>query len=614
MCGIAGHVHLKNSLQLEKLENYSRCFKTRGPDNYGSAIFNNVGLCHRRLSIIDLDDRSNQPMKVASNIVVFNGEIYNFLRLKEELIGLGRKFKTSSDTEVLLTAYDEWGIKYTLQKLEGMFAFAIYDTVAEKLFLARDIYGQKPLYWYTDSTQLIFSSDIRFISQQTSGLEIDNDSLDFYFQELAMPQPKTIWKQIEQVDPGYYFEFDVSNLNLNKACFHEFDFSQKNIDWHEALNSVENALQNSISKRLVADVPVACFLSGGVDSGLIVSLLANNSTDRINTFSVGFKEDDFNELPYAKKLAERYGTNHMELLIEPKIEEDIHHVLSDLGEPFGDSSLIPSYLITKEMSGHYKVALSGDGGDELFGYPSYSDFFELETFLNEVPRYYRNTKIIGSKLFSRLGIGSNLGRFKDYIDNQPRGECLKRNMVFKPNEVSMLFQLPTSSFSQNYLDDCWYSWNANSITDQMIAGSLKSRLLNDYLTKVDRSSMMNSLEVRSPFLDRELGQLVFSIPNSLKFRGNQPKAILKELAKRHIDPDIHKRKKTGFGIPINHWLRNELKPLLDHYLSPESLKRHNLFHIDFVQKVVDDHVSGSIDNRHKLWCLLSFQIWFENNG
>ena len=191
---------------------------------------------------------------------------------------------------------------------------------------------------------------------------------------------------------------------------------------------------------------------------------------------------------------------------------------------------------------------------------------------------------------------------------------LKREMVFGSSEMNRLFQNPTGSYTQAYLEECWNSWNANSITDRVIAGSLKSRLLNDYLTKVDRSSMMNSLEVRSPFLDKELASLVFSIPNSIKFRGNQPKAVLKELAKRYIDPEIHKRRKSGFGIPINHWLKKELRPMLDQYLSTENLKKHNLFNQEFVDRVVKDHVSGSVDNRHKLWCLLSFQIWFENNA
>ena len=614
MCGIAGHLHLKESPELEKLELHSKCFQSRGPDNYGAKVYNNLGLCHRRLSIIDLDDRSNQPMQTGQSSIVFNGEIYNFQKLKEELIEKGEIFLTSSDTEVILAAYDQWGIDGTVERLEGMFAFALYDAAQSKLYLARDIYGQKPLYWYSDSNQLLFSSDIRFISEQISGLTIDEESLDFYFQELAMPQPKTIWKQIQQVEPGHYYEVDTKNLYVVKRNYHQFDFTHDKMDWEEALERVEVALKNSIMKRMVADVPVACFLSGGIDSGLIVSLLAKNSTERVNTFSVGFREEEFNELPYAKELAEKYGTNHMELLIEPDIEEDIHSILSDLGEPFGDSSLIPSYLVTKEMSKFYKVALSGDGGDELFGYPSYVDFFELETFLDRVPKPYRNLKINGSKLLSRLGVGENLGRFKNYVKNQPNGKCLKRGMVFRDDEVNMLFQNRKSGYAGDYLDQCWNSLNADTLTDRVIAGSLKSRLLNHYLTKVDRASMMNSLEVRSPFLDKNLGSLAFSIPNSVKFNENQPKALLKELAIKYIDPKIHERKKAGFGIPINHWLRKELKPMLLENLSVDSLKKHDLFNAEFVDTVVNEHLSGAKDHRHRLWCLLSFQLWFEKHG
>jgi asparagine synthase (glutamine-hydrolysing) len=614
MCGIAGHLHLNLPPDLGSLEAHSKCFQSRGPDNYGAKVIKNLGLCHRRLSIIDLDDRSNQPMETGALSIVYNGEIYNFQELKAELITSGKTFKTASDTEVILAAYEYWGIEKTLERLEGMFAFALFDDRRSKLFLARDIYGQKPLYWHKGADQLLFSSDIRFISGQVSNLTIDEDSLNFYFQELAMPQPKTIWKQIQQIDPGHFLEVDTKNLDTVTRNYHQFDFNQSQMGWEEAMEKVEVALEKSIMKRMVADVPVACFLSGGIDSGLIVSLLAKNSTEKVNTFSVGFREEEFNELPYAKQLAEKYGTNHMELLIEPDIESDIYSILSDLGEPFGDSSLIPSYLVTKHMATFYKVALSGDGGDELFGYPSYSDFFELETFFDKVPKNYRKLKINGSKLFSRFGIGENLGRFKNHISTPPNGDCLNRGMVFSSNEMNLLFQNQKLDYTGRYLDLCWNSSNASTITNRVVAGSLKSRLQNDYLTKVDRASMMNSLEVRSPFLDKHLGSLAFCIPNSVKFRGSQPKALLKELAKMYIDPKIHQRKKVGFGIPINHWLRKELKPLLSEYLSSGNLKKHDLFNEKFVNNVVNEHISGSEDHRHKLWCLLSFQIWFENHG
>ena len=239
---------------------------------------------------------------------------------------------------------------------------------------------------------------------------------EYYFQELAMPQPKTIWKQIQQIEPGYIYEVDTKNLTITKNNYHKIDFDYKKLDWNESLERVEVALERAIKKRMVADVPVSCFLSGGIDSGLIVSLLAKNSAEKVNTFSVGFKEDDFNELPFAKELAQKYDTNHLELVIEPNIADDIYSILSDLGEPFGDSSLIPSYLVTKEMSSYYKVSLSGDGGDELFGYPIYADFYQLESLFNSVPKHFRKLKINGSKLFSRLGLGDNLGRFEQFLN------------------------------------------------------------------------------------------------------------------------------------------------------------------------------------------------------
>jgi len=614
MCGIAGHLHLNNPPSITELEMHSKCFESRGPDNYGAEIHGNLGLCHRRLSIIDLDDRSNQPMQKAGLTIVFNGEIYNFQQLKNELIELGIGFETASDTEVILSAYSYWGIDKTVEKLEGMFAFALFDVTRSKLFLVRDIYGQKPLYWYVNSEQLLFASDIRFISGQVSGLTIDDQSLEYYFQELAMPQPKTIWKQIQQIEPGYIYEVDTKNLAITKNNYHKIDFDYKKLDWNESLERVEVALERAIKKRMVADVPVSCFLSGGIDSGLIVSLLAKNSAEKVNTFSVGFKEDDFNELPFAKELAQKYDTNHLELVIEPNIADDIYSILSDLGEPFGDSSLIPSYLVTKEMSSYYKVSLSGDGGDELFGYPIYADFYQLESLFNSVPKHFRKLKINGSKLFSRLGLGDNLGRFEQFLNKQPNGDCLKRDMAFSSVEIDLLFNNRKSNYTRRYLDDCWNFSNASTISNQVIAGSLKTRLLNDYLTKVDRSSMMNSLEVRSPFLDKELSSLAFRIPNAIKFKNNQPKALLKELAAKYIDPNIHLRKKSGFGIPINHWLRKELKPLISEYLSDERLKEHGFFNEVYVARVVTEHLSGSHDHRHKIWCLLSFQIWFQNHG
>ncbi len=610
MCGIGG-VLTSNPPTAAELENYSECFASRGPDNYGYDSSGSVAFCHRRLSIIDLDPRSHQPLWYEHLMITFNGEIYNFLELKDELSLKGYSFSTNSDTEVILGCYLAYGIEATLKKVRGMFAFAIYDKREEIVYLARDVYGQKPLYFGSGSDKFAFGSDIRFVAKQLPSLTIDHDSLDFYFQELAMPQPQTIWKEVKQLPKAHYATIDVKSRQLKLANYHQFSFREKQMSWEQAVKGTEQRLIQGILRRTIADVPIACFLSGGIDSGLVVSLLAQNSSDKVNTFSVGFNEDDFNELPYAKKLAERYQTNHTELLVEPNIQDEIYGILSNLGEPFGDSSLIPSFIVTREMTKHYKVALSGDGGDELFGYPWYAEMYEIERFLRTNPS---RTKVAVSKLTSRLGLGKNLGSMGAYINEPPTGDVLNRSMVFSKNETCQLFKGREANFTSSYLNEAWNATDASTYSNKLIAGSLTSRLLNDYLVKVDRASMMNSLEIRSPFLDLDLGEYAFSIPNELKFQNFSPKAILKELARKHVAKDIDSRKKSGFGIPINHWFKAELKELLTDQLSESNLGRHGLFDNQFVQTTIHDHLTGKKDNRHKLWCLLSFQIWYDQNA
>jgi asparagine synthase (glutamine-hydrolysing) len=616
MCGIAGVISFNAQVPSNsELERQSTCFATRGPDNFGAQSIQNVSLCHRRLSIIDLDPRSHQPMSLDGVVITFNGEIYNYLELKKELANSGAEFQTNSDTEVILAAYKFWGIEKTLSRLRGMFAFAIYDERKQQVYLARDVHGQKPLYYSKNSEEFSFSSDIRFISQRENNLVIDKKSLDFYFQEISMPQPRTIWEGVHQLKPAHWLVINVKTGDSEQSRYHSFTFKEQEMSWSDAVNETEKRLTEGILKRTVADVPIACFLSGGVDSGLVVSMLAANSSEKVNTFSVGFKEDDFNELPHAKKLAQRYDTNHTELLIEPNIQDEISTILGDLGEPFGDSSLIPSFLVTRSMAEHYKVALSGDGGDELYGYPSYAEFYETEEFLMQKgSKFSKRLKIQASKLTSRIGAGENKGKHKIYLDNTPGGEIQNREMVYSSSDVERLFTWESNGYTKEYLNETWDNSDATSLSNKLISGSLETRLLNDYLVKVDRSSMMNSLEIRSPFLDADLGEFAFQIPNKLKFRNGNPKSILKELAKKYVDPDIESRKKIGFGIPINHWLKDELRPLLMDTLAESNLKKHGLFNQQFVDKTIKDHVSGSLDNRHKLWCLLSFQIWYDKYG
>ena len=619
MCGIAGIINLKGEgLSEAHLEKMSAFMKERGPDNLGVWVNENVGFAHRRLSIIDLSVNGHQPMldKESSVAITFNGEIYNFPELKIELQKNGVSFSTSSDTEVLLYGYKTWGIESLLSKIDGMFAFVLYDLIKKKVFLCRDRFGKKPLYYSFQNSQLYFSSDIRAITPFISNIEMDYEALDFYLTEISIPQPKTIWKNISQVYKSSFIELDLPTRKWNSKEYWKLESTPKlELNYNDAEQLVEQKLTDAILKRTISDVPIGCFLSGGVDSGLIVALLAQNSKDKVKTFTVGFSEDDFNELPLAKKLAERYNTNHTEIIIQPDIESEIHDLVDYFGEPFADSSAIPTYYVCKEMRKHVTVALSGDGGDEMFGYNNYSYMDKVDKFLLQNPsEIQRNTKTFISKIKSRLGSNfENLGALNDFCKNEKSGIALIRGMAFMPKEMSFLynkdFKEKTPAFSMSEVKKIWAKYEKENLTDKIFLASLDTRLLNDYLVKVDRASMKSSLEVRSPFLDTSLAEIAFRLPNEYKINNGEAKYILKTLAKKHIDQDIFNRKKQGFGIPVKHWLKHELKNLVDENLSVEQVKKRGFFNPEYVSKILKEHNSNAVNHTHKIWSLLWLELW-----
>lgn len=620
MCGIAGIINFDSEhlVEAEKLRQMNSWMQNRGPDNEGYWIDQNIGLAHRRLSIIDLSELGHQPMLTSEEkiAITFNGEIYNFATLQSELKQKGVSFRSNSDTEVLLYGYREWGIEQLLQKIEGMYAFCLVDREQGVAFLGRDVFGKKPLYVHHNQKSISFSSDLRSISKQGIDLTLDLEALSYYLQELGVPQPKTIWKEVQQVRPAHYLTISIGQGKVEQKRYRTISHSNKlDISEQEAESKVEEMLTKAIMKRTVADVPVACFLSGGVDSGLIVSLLAQNSSTPVNTFSVGFGEEEYNELPYAKQLAERYNTNHTELIIEPDITDIVDHVVGDMGEPFADSSIIPTYLVSKAMAQHYKVALSGDGGDELFGYPNYAYYHKVDEFLKaHSSSSSRKMAVMKSKITSRLGSAENLGALNNSAMTEDNGLALMRKMAFAENNLQGLLNNAPAGYTRKYMDKAWLRSDGKSFADRVFAGSLDSRLLNDYLVKVDRGSMMVSLEVRSPFLDADLAEFAFQIPNHIKFKNNEPKHILKHLAVKHIDKDMFKRQKSGFSIPLKTWLRNELKELLQDTLSADSLRKSGVFNPEQVQRLVTEHVSGTSNHEHRLWALLCFESWYQRHN
>jgi asparagine synthase (glutamine-hydrolysing) len=621
MCGIAGIINLRGRNVAESdLLKMGSFLQYRGPDNYGIWCHGNIGLAHRRLSIIDLSDKGNQPMQDAEGIIkiTFNGEIYNFLDVKKQLQKEGVIFNTDSDTEVIIYGYKVWGIEKMLQKIDGMFAFVICDLVKQEVFLCRDRFGKKPLYYSFYNDNCYFSSDIRSILPFISNPELDYDSVDYYFSEMSVPQPKTIWKNVKQIYRSSFIAIDLATAAYTTKEYWKLENAPKlSVSFEEAEKLVEETLTHAIVSRTIADVSVGCFLSGGIDSGLIVSLLAQNSSSRVKTFSIGFAEEEFNELPYAKKLADKYGTEHTEIIIKPDIENEINDLVKFFGEPFADSSAIPSYYVCREMSSYLKVALSGDGGDELFGYSNYLFMQKADLFAKKYTSHLgKDAVTFISKLTSRLNSDSeNYGAINKFYKTKDSGEGLLRGMSFLPEDKKELYKnrslIDHAGFASKEMKRVWTKYFSGSFADAVFLGSMDTRLLNDYLVKVDRTSMRSSLEVRSPFLDKRLAELAFRLPNEYKLKGNDSKYILKILAQKHIDKDILKRKKQGFAIPLKHWLNVELKAMVDHHLSKERIMKRGFFNPYYVERIIKEHRNSIRDHTHKIWSLLWFELWCE---
>lgn len=626
MCGIVGIVNRHSKrVPVSMLHKMSSYLKERGPEHRGDYVEGAVGLGHTRLSIIDLDARSHQPMLVSDNsiVITYNGEIYNFRFLKKQLQQEGVSFTTTSDTEVLLKGYRAWGMDKLLRLVRGMFAFAIWDKRKEKFYLSRDFFGKKPLYYYRDDESFLFSSDIRSIwSQRKEKLSIDYESVDYYLSEISMPQPKTIWKEVKQLAPASYLELDLAKWGGKLREYLKLKPQPiQDISLPEAIEETEVRVKEAIKRRLIADVPIGCFLSGGVDSGLVVALLAQQSPEPVKTFSVGLSHGAMNELPEAKIVAERYQTEHQEIILEPNVLEILPNLIDYFGEPFADASMIPSFYVTQAISKTLKVALSGDGGDELFGgYDDYGLAYRSGEYLKSYPnRTVRSVRTWLDKIVNRFDSRKeNMGAYAAYLRKTP-AQKLFRDVGFPFERTDLYFEdspLWKTSFIGPYLDDLWELSEQNSnenVVDVLMRSSLKTRLLNSYLVKVDRMAMLNSLEVRSPFLDFDLAEWAFSLPADLKFNQTTNKLLLKKLAVKHVDANMLNRPKKGFGIPVYRWLREEMYDWMRDILSPEQLKKRGLFNVSSVQRLIKEHREGKT-NQHtnKLWALICLELWFQS--
>jgi len=619
MCGIAGGISFTENFFPSKSElaDAAHCLRYRGPDDCGDiqVVTSNarVSLAHTRLSIIDLSATGHQPMQSLSkrSIIVFNGEIYNYLELRKELQLLDKEFRTQSDTEVLLNGFECWGLENLLQKVDGMFAFALFDTETDTLHLARDRFGKKPLYYFAGNQQLAFSSDIRSF-EKIPGIPLNLDmlALGYFFAEQSTPAESTIWQQIKKVPPASFLSFKKSGIQQCKSYWELGYTADCQLSLPDIIDRTDALLSQAVKKRLVADVSVSALLSGGIDSSLVVAKMAEHSSARVKTYSVGFSHAGFNELPYAKQVAERFDTKHTELVIDSINLDQINALILEYGEPFADSSMIPTYLMCKEISRTEKVVLGGDGGDELFGgYDSYyfalkfDQVKKLGFALPLVKVLEKAFPTYRAKFLTRL-----LSRSKD-----PRYTLLNRNFGFSEADLRQLYN--NSSFVNAQRIEHERSWNAYSPGSShevinVMAASLRTRLVNDYLVKVDRASMFASLEMRTPFLDKDIASFAATLgPSQIFHQG--PKFILRAMASKIFSDEFVNRKKMGFGIPIGEWFKGNLLISLKEVLLGG--RQHEVdLNYQFIEKILNEHVAGVKDHTTALWSLYVFHIWANN--
>ncbi|MFH1508138.1 MAG: asparagine synthase (glutamine-hydrolyzing) [Candidatus Omnitrophota bacterium] len=626
MCGICGLIDHRNNP--EGLEGIIRkmCSKLshRGPDDEGVYVDNSlpaIGLGHRRLSIIDLSPAGRQPMSDESGRIqlVLNGEIYNFKELREELIKKGHKFKSNTDTEALVHLYEEYG-EECVKCLRGMFAFAIWDNARSKLLLARDRVGKKPLLYFHQQGKFGFASE--FASLLEAGViekKINPRMLDHYLSFGYIPAPASIYEGVYKLQPGHILTLQNNELKIQK--YWDLEYADKiKISEEEAKAEVLRLLEEAIRIRLYSDVPLGAFLSGGVDSSAVVALMSRLSPNKVKTFSIGFEDSDYSELKYARNIAEMYGTEHHEFIVRPKAMEILPLLVERYGEPYADSSCIPTYYVSRETRNFVTVALNGDGGDESFaGYERYQAMI-LASCLNDLPQPVKNIiKSAARILPDSVEPKSFFRRARRFIDGAFLSDFRKYSRwvsIFDDDSKRALFSddfirdhplAGGADFLRPFFEGR-ASWN---MLDKLLNADVHTYLPDDLLVKVDIASMANSLECRSPFLDHKLMEFCARLPAEYKLKGRNKKYILKKAIENIVPKENIYRRKMGFGVPIGRWFRGELKGFVRETLLGEPSLKRGYFEPDALRRIVQEHTEGRRDHSFKLWSLLMLELWHQ---
>jgi asparagine synthase (glutamine-hydrolysing) len=614
MCGIAGYFLRSKSANLADVRAMCDEIRYRGPDDEGYRIEEGLGLGMRRLSIIDLTTGSQPiPNEDRAIWVVFNGEIYNYRELRASLIRGGHRFRTNGDAEVLVHLYEEYGVD-GIQRLNGMFAFAIWDSRRRALLLVRDRFGEKPLYYAAPPDGLHFGSELKCLRTAGIALELDREALQLYFLLGYIPDPWTPYVAIRKLAPGTWLRYH-SDGRIEEGRYWRLpvpaERPPEGLSEPDARECLRRVFDDAVKARLVADVPIGAFLSGGIDSTSVVASMALQSREPIRTFSIGFEEAGFNELSLARSVAKKYRTEHHELIVWPDSMRLVSQIARHLDEPFADSSVIPTYLVSEFAAQHVKVALSGDGGDELFA--GYDSFVEVQRhrWMDFVPGVVR---AMISRIADRLPY-SAYG--KNYLRMISRPSALER--YFESSSPQFLLQrlftlewLPPAdtAFLLRKLAHCLLPEGADVLT-QALYFEATAKLSGDMLVKVDRMSMANSLEVRCPLLDHRLAELAARIPHSWKLRNGRGKDVFIRAIGHRLPLELLRQPKRGFGVPLGSWFRGSLRGFIwDHLTSRRFLDRDMVSPL-FVRSLLEEHDSGRRDNHRHLWKLLMLELWFQ---
>ena len=622
MCGITGIVyHDKDRIvRPEDLKAMTDVIFHRGPDDEGFFTSENIGLGFRRLSIIDLQT-GHQPLsnKEETLYIVFNGEIYNYQEERSLLIKKGYSFRTTTDTEVILYLYEEYGIN-CLEHLRGMFAFAIWDVKQNQLFCARDRFGIKPFYYFHDRDTFIFGSELKSIlKNQQVDRTLSEEALDSYFAFGYITGDLSIYRNVHKLQPGNYLLLNPGQpgrIKIEPYWDLKFDpdFTKSEKQWED---EIRQSLGESVKLHMISDVPLGAFLSGGIDSSSVVAMMANQSTIPVKTFSIGFKEQEFNELIFARELAKKYHCDHHEQIIEPESISLLPKLVGAYDEPFADSSAIPTYYVSKLAREFVTVALSGDGGDELFaGYNTYLSFKKL----------YQNPLNFNSLLLSkllwdpvhRLLPQNAKGKYSSYFLSKGKKDLGAYSYVWSIGERKRLIRpesqrINSEMASEKFKTGILKKGYSNDFITNMQALDLKTYMVDSVLTKVDRVSMLNSLEVRVPILDHKFAELTFRIPSDLKLKGYNQKHIFKNSMSPLLPESILKHPKQGFGVPLSYWFKEDLNRYVKDQLLSKSALYQEYLDRGTVMKLVDANDKGIGDQSIRIWSLLFFEEWLKQN-